>query len=161
MADAKSVIRMSLAMSEGVVKAYLDDLSDEDFQIEAIAGINPLALQVGHLINAEFRSVERVSPGASPTLPDGFMEPHDLKTAPPGGSRTFLTKAEYLDLWAAQRKATLAVLDALPEEQLDQPTGIPYAPTVAALFNAIGGHILMHTGQFVALRRKLNKPVVI
>ena len=36
-----------------------------------------------------------------------------------------------------------------------------YAPTVGSVFNIIGIHEMMHGGQFVPLRRKLNKPVMI
>ena len=35
------------------------------------------------------------------------------------------------------------------------------APTVGHALNMAGGHTLMHVGQFVPLRRTLDKPVVI
>jgi len=34
-------------------------------------------------------------------------------------------------------------------------------PTVGATFNLIGSHVGMHVGQFVSVRRKLNKPVAL
>ncbi len=59
------------------------------------------------------------------------------------------------------REASLAALEKVPDAALDQPTGIPYAPTVGALFLMIGNHPLMHAGQFAVVRRKLGKPIAI
>ena len=84
---------------------------------------------------------------------------HAKEAAPSDGP--FLAKADYLSLWKAQREVTLSVLDELTDEQLAQPTGIPFAPTVAALMNLVGLHPLMHAGQFVAVRRSLGKPIAI
>ena len=36
-----------------------------------------------------------------------------------------------------------------------------FAPTVGVAFNLIGIHEMMHAAQFVAMRRKLGKPVLI
>ena len=41
--------------------------------------MNPIALQLGHLIASERMIVEMVTPGVSPPLPAGFAEKHDLK----------------------------------------------------------------------------------
>jgi hypothetical protein len=35
-----------------------------------------------------------------------------------------------------------------------------FAPTLGALFILISNHVLMHTGQFTVVRRKLGKPVL-
>ena len=158
MADAKSLIRSTIEMSSNVVKAYINDLSDEDMRFQPIDGMNSIAKQIGHLIVSERQFVEAVAPGSSPALPDGFTEAHDLRQET---SAALLTKAEYLELWEAQRKSTLAVLEALPNDQLDRSTGFSYAPTVAVALNTIGGHALMHSGQFAAVRRALKKPVAI
>ncbi len=64
----------------------------------------------------------------------------------------------------AQRDATKAVLDALTDADLDAPAPERLrrmCPTVGTVFNLTGNHVLMHVGQFVAVRRKLGKPVVI
>jgi hypothetical protein len=34
-------------------------------------------------------------------------------------------------------------------------------PTVGSVFLMVGTHVLMHVGQFVAVRRQAQKPVVI
>ena len=54
--------------------------------------------------------------------------------------------------------------DAMPETDLDKPGSESmraYAPTVGATFNMIGIHEGMHAAQFVVVRRKLDKPVLI
>jgi hypothetical protein len=63
-----------------------------------------------------------------------------------------------------QREATLAALTAAPEADLGKPTPESmreYAPTVGVAFNVVGIHTMMHAAQFVAVRRKLGKPVLI
>jgi hypothetical protein len=157
----KDVIRLTLDMSDAIIKRYTEDLSDADLLLRPIEGMNPIALQLGHLIWAERRFVEYVKPGMSPELPAGFAEAHDLKSAGKDDSR-FVSKNEYFKLWDAQRAATKAVLDSLPESDLDDTRGgklPPFAPTVAAILNLAGSHALSHSGQFVAVRRVLKKPI--
>jgi uncharacterized damage-inducible protein DinB len=58
------------------------------------------------------------------------------------------------------KAASLAAVDATPDEQLDAPGPEDmreYAPTVAAVLMLLGTHWLMHAGQFVPIRRKLGK----
>lgn len=159
--DAKDVIRTTIALSDRVINAYLDDLSDDDLKLRPVEGMNPIAWQLGHLILAERRFAEMIGPGASPPLPEGFDQAHgkDAATSPDPGA--FLPKAGYLDLWKAQRQATLSVFEGLDAGRLDQPSGVPFAPTFGAILGLIGTHPLMHAGQFVAVRRALKKPVAI
>lgn len=159
MTTAKDVIRLSLDLSDYVVNAYLEDLTDADLLIAPVEGMNSIAWQLGHVISGECYFANIAQPGASPALPEGFDAAHSKETATPNAFKPVYTKADYLAFWKAQRAATLAALDALPEERLDAETGISYAPTVAAVLNMIGAHALGHFGQFVAVRRKLGKPV--
>lgn len=123
--------------------------------------MNPIAWQLGHMLSAHRNWIELVSPGSCPPLPEGFAAAHSKEAAAPNPFQPVATRADYLDAWGRQRTTLLAVLDALPESELDGETGIPFAPTVAALLNLIGIHGLEHAGWFVAVRRKLGKPVVI
>jgi DinB superfamily len=157
----KDVIRKTLDMGDYILKCYVKDLSDEELKLVPVEGMHPIALQIGHLISSERRMLEMIKPGASPTLPDGFVEAHDIKAANGDASR-FATKDEYVKLWDDQHAATLAVLEGIPESDLDDnrdgklPT---FAPTVGVLFNMAGAHALSHVGQFVAVRRLLKKPI--
>ncbi len=157
----KDVIAKTLDMSEMVIGKYLADLSDADLKLEPIEGMNPIALQLGHLIASERRMVEMVKPGLSPALPEGFAEKHDLKKPSSDLSR-FSSKEEYLKLWDAQRAATKKALDSVDDAELDDTRDgkLPeFIPTVAAVLNMAGLHAFNHSGQFVAVRRFLKKPI--
>jgi DinB superfamily len=157
----KDVIRNTLDTSEFIIKAYVNDLSDEELRMVPVEGMHPIALQLGHLILAERIFKEWIEPGSSPPLPQGFDEAHDIKRTDGDGSG-FKTKDEYVKLWDEQRAATKALLDRVSDADLDDNRGgklPPWAPTVAIALSMVGMHALDHSGQFVAVRRKLKKPI--
>src|SRR5262249_32426965 len=148
--------------SDRILKMYVNDLTDEEILLEPAPGVNPIALQLGHLINAERMFVEFASPNSCPALPEGFAERHSLKSGDRNDRTRYSTKAEYLRLWDPQRAATKAALEALPDADLDKPSPerfASFAPTIGSILNLAGGHALSHLGQFVPLRRKLGKPI--
>jgi hypothetical protein len=76
----------------------------------------------------------------------------------------FLNKEAYLNLYKAQRAATLGILESASDELLATATTDRYAqiaPSYGALLNMIGLHYMMHLGQFVAVRRTANKPIAV
>jgi hypothetical protein len=157
----KDVIRNALGMSDFILKSYVKDLSDSELRLRPVEGMHPIALQLGHLIVAERMFNEWVKPGMAPPLPDGFAEAHDLKKAEGDDSR-FKSKDEYVKLLDEQRAATMANLDAVSDAELDDNRDgkLPqFAPTVGAVFNMAAIHSLNHSGQFVAVRRMLKKPI--
>lgn len=161
--NAKDAIRNTLDMSENIIQTYVGDLKDEDLCVRAVPGMNHIAWQLGHLISSERGMIEILRPGTCPPLPEGFDDAHGKEGAKSDECSRFLSKDAYLALWKAQREATKAAIDAVPEADLDKADEKlpPYAPTVGALLNMTGVHTLMHAGQFVAVRRALNKPVTI
>ena len=163
--NAKDAIHQTLAASDMILSRYLDDLSDSDLRVRAVEGMNPIAWQVGHLITSERRMVEEVRPNSCPALPEGFEAAHPREESERSADgKGYRTKDEYLALWKAQREATLKVLDALTDEELDAPGPERFqrmAKTVGSVFNLAGTHALMHVGQFVAVRRKVGKPIAI
>ena len=162
--NAKEVALQTLNLSDHVTKAYLGDLSDADLMIRAVPGMHHIAWQMGHLISVERMGVEMISPGSCPALPEGFDAKHTKEASTSDDASQFHTKAEYLAVWDAQRAATLAVLKSLTDEQLDAPapeTWQRMVPTVGLTFNFLGTHVLMHVGQYVAVRRYLGKPITI
>lgn len=157
----KDVIRKTLDMSDHCIKSYVKDLSDADLLLTPIEGMHPIALQLGHLISSERRLKELVKPASSPPLPEGFEEAHDIKKADGDASR-FKGRDEYLKLWDEQRAATISLLDSVGDAELDDTRDgklPPFAPTVGAVLNMAGIHALNHSGQFVAVRRLLKKPI--
>jgi DinB superfamily len=156
----KDVILKNLEMSDVIIKKYLDDLSDADLRLEGVPGMNSIALQLGHLISGERMMVEYVSPGISPELPAGFDDAHSLKGDVK--DRRLASKDEYMKLWDAQRAATKKSLESVSDAELEDTRGgkLPeWAPTVGEMLNLTGLHAVMHSGQFVAVRRGLKKGI--
>jgi hypothetical protein len=157
---AKDVIKNTMEMCQMVLKTYIEDLNDADLMIRSVPGANHIAWQLGHLISSEHHMM--TGPGYKmPDLPANFAEAYTPETSKSDDPTKFHKKAEYLALIDEQRKATLATLDSLPEADLDKATPEDmqsYVKTIGAIFNLIGMHDLMHAGQFVPVRRKLDKP---
>jgi hypothetical protein len=163
---AKDAIRQTYGLCDAIVNSYLGDLSDADLLVRPVEGQHHIAWQLGHLIDSERRMVEGVKPGSCPPLPEGFAEAHgrDEVSIRSNDPQRFRTKDEYLRLLRTQREATQRVLEGLSDADLDAPAPESmrkFVPTVGAVFNMVGNHVLMHVGQFVGVRRKLHKPVVI
>jgi DinB family protein len=161
---AKDVIRENLDMSEFIVTSYLGDLSDVDLMLRPVEGMNHIAWQVGHLISSERQFIEGIKPGSCPALPAEFETLYTKEGTRVDDGTKFRTKAEYLDLWKAQRAATKAALDTIPDSKLDEPAPEQFrqfAPTVGSVLSMVGTHTLMHVGQWVGVRRKLKKPISI
>jgi hypothetical protein len=160
---AKDAIRQSIAMADMIMSKYLADLDDSAFLVRPVAGMNHIAWQLGHLITTERNFVEGIKPGSCPSLPDGFEARHTKETAACDDASKFLSRAEYLAAWKAQRDATKAVLESIPEAELDAPSPErfrSFCPTVGMVLNLTGLHPLMHLGQFAAVRREQKLPVV-
>ena len=159
--NARDAIKMNLGTAEYVCMAYLNDLSDADLMQRPHTECNHLNWQVGHLILAEHEMIEKVAPGSMPALPSGFAEKYSKEAATSSDPSKFCSKDVLFATAKEQRAATIAALEKTTDEQLDLPTGVDYAPTVAAMYSMQGGHWMMHCGQWVVVRRNLNKPVVI
>lgn len=161
--QAKDVIRQSIEMSDMTVGKYLEDLDDAAFRVRPVGGMNHIAWQMGHLISVERSTVEAIKPGSCPPLPEGFDAKHEKETHSSDDPKDFQTRDEYLALWKAQRAASLAVLDSLSDADLDAPAPEKvrgFCPTVGHALNMMGGiHPMMHAGQFVGVRRSLQKPI--
>jgi uncharacterized damage-inducible protein DinB len=163
---AKDAIRQTYGMSDMILQKYLADLADADLLVRPVAGQHHIAWQLGHLIDAERSMIEAIKPGSCPPLPDGFSEAHsrDEASTRSDDPQRFRTKDEYLRLMKAQRAATERVLEGLSDADLEAPAPERMRsmwPTVGAVLNLVGNHVMMHVGQFVGVRRKLNKPIAI
>ena len=143
-----------------IITNLLMDLSDADLLVRPVPGANHIAWQLGHVISSEIHMVTGQLPGAKyPELPAGFAQQHSKEQA--RSDTGFGTKAQYLELFAAVRAATVANIAALGESDLDRPTTgdmAKFVPTLGVLLTIAGTHPLMHSGQFSVVRRKLGKP---
>lgn len=162
--NAKDAIRIALTSTKDLVNWYVSDLSDADLLVRPVPGANHIAWQLGHTISADVHLVRSQLPAAVyPELPANFAEQHGSKSADIDPPKLPLSKAEYLALFNKVREATIAVLDKLPDADLDKATTgsmAKYAPTLGALFLLLANHALMHAGQYSVVRRKLGKPVL-
>lgn len=160
---AKEAIQHSINTGHMLLTTYLGDLSDSDLMLRAVPGMNHIAWQLGHLITSEHKMMSDAG-FTMPALPDGMAESYSKETSTSDDAGKFLKKDEYLQLLDKQREATMRHIDSATDDQLaaEAPEAMrAYAPTVGVVFNMIGVHTMMHVGQFVAVRRKLDKPVTI
>ncbi len=158
--DAIAAIKNSLATAEMVGMAYLDDLGNDELMMRPHPECNHLNWQVGHLIAAENQMMSQIA-DSMPPLPDGFADKYDKETAANNDASAFANKEELMAAYKTQREGTMAVLAQMTAEELDQETGVDFAPTKGALLMMQGAHWLMHCGQWVAVRRMTGKPVKI
>lgn len=159
--DAITAIKGSLESAEMIGMAYLGDLSDAELMERPHPACNHLNWQLGHLISSEHQMISGLSSDAMPPLPEGFAAKYEKGTASSDDPSQFASKEELLQTYRAQRAATLALLAAAKPEELDEPTGVSYAPTRGSMFRMQADHWLMHCGQWVIVRRNHGKPVVI
>jgi uncharacterized damage-inducible protein DinB len=162
--NGKQAVRASMGISNYVLDAYIADLSDADLMTRPGAGCNHLAWQLGHLIVSQADIMNALKPGAAPRLPPGFREKHATEHAGSNDPAAFAAKAEYAALLSEQRQAAEALLDQTTDEDFDRPAPEAFRrmfPTTGHLWMLIATHPLMHSGQFVPVRRMLGKPVVI
>ena len=155
--DAHQAILLNIETANQICMGYLGDLTDEELLKRPCPGCNHINWQVGHLIASEHQMMESISPGSMPKLPEGFAEKYKKETAQDDNPGHFHTKADLLSNGAAVRKGTLAALAKMTADDLDKPTGVEYAPNVAAMFNLQGCHWLMHAGQWAVVRRQCGR----
>lgn len=116
------------------------------------------------MISSEVHLLKSIVPSASIELPEGFAAKHSKEQVGNDNPADFCTKQQYLDLFEKVHAVTAAEVDKLSEADLDKPAPESFRsifPTVGNMVILIATHGLMHAGQFVPIRRRLNKPVVI
>ena len=156
-------IRNEFGLPGDVVQGYIGDLTDEQLLLRPHPDANHIAWQLGHLIVSEHELNNMVCPDSMPALPDGFAEKHTKETASSDDAADFCTKAEYLAAMETQRSGTMALLDRLSDDELNQPSPEKIrqlGPTVGAVIAAQSAHWMMHAGQWVIVRRQIGKPAL-
>jgi hypothetical protein len=162
--NAKEAFKSAVNFSSMVVKTYVSDLSDQDLLVRPAEGCNHLAWQLGHLISSEVGLLAAVTGRKLVELPAGFDEAHAKDKANVDDPAAFLSKAAYVEWFDKVRAASLAALEAFSDADFDRPAPERLqriCPTMGDAFTLIATHPMMHAGQFVIVRRKLGKPVLI
>ncbi|TWT71212.1 DinB family protein [Crateriforma conspicua] len=161
--NAKDAIRYSMQLSDQVFKSYLSDFDDGEIMNRPGEGCNHIAWQLGHLISSEVQLLQQACPGQGIELPDGFAEAHSKEQVGCDDQTNFHSLGEYLELYDQVRAASAKALDAMSDDQLSAagPEAMrEFCPTVGSLFTLIATHPMMHAGQIVPIRRRLNKPIL-
>ncbi len=159
---AKDLMKNTLGTANWLTTEYLKDFSDADLLIRFAPSANHTAWQLGHLIISERHHITALGL-PMPELPAGFEAAHSKENAKSDDPKMFGTKDSYLALLSKMHEGVRAAIDKTPDADLDKPAPEAmrsYAPTVADALNISGLHEMMHGGQFVAVRRKLNKPIM-
>ncbi|MCS7468268.1 DinB family protein [Stieleria sp. ICT_E10.1] len=160
----KDAIRSAYQLSRMITTSYVSDLTDEELLTRPAKGCNHVAWQLGHLISAECGLLNSIAPGFAIELPEGFAEKHGKENTTSDDPSDFATKDEYLAYFQQLQEAAFKALDAQSDEDLakDAPEHLrQICPTVGGVFVLIATHPMMHAGQFVPVRRVLDKPVLI
>jgi hypothetical protein len=161
--NTQDAITKTLKSSSAVLHRYVDDFSDAELMQRPGPGCNHIAWQLGHLIASENQLLEMVAPGAGVELPAGFVEQHSKEKKDDDNPEHFLSKQSYQELFEKVHAASYAAIAKMSDAELDKPGPArfqPMFPTVGDVVILIATHGLMHAGQFVPVRRKLGKPVV-
>lgn len=159
-----AALKSAFGLSDMVLNSYIGDLTDEELMNRPGAGCNHIAWQLGHLISSEANLINMVKDGSAVELPEGFADAHSKETTGSDEAAQFCSKDEYVALYAKTRENSLAVLDSLSEDDLagEGPEQFrDFCPTVGSMAMLIASHPMMHVGQFVPVRRALDKPIVI
>jgi hypothetical protein len=159
----KDAIRASLRISDSLVQGYLADITPDEMFHRPVPGANHIAWQLGHLITSERNLIEAAAPGSMPALPEGFAEIYRRGKTPSDDPADYLPKEEYIQLAKQVRAATLKALDRFAEANFAKPVTArvpPFITCAGDCFATVGPHWSLHAGQWVVIRRALNRPVM-
>ena len=161
--NSRDAIKLNIDMAQMCCNMYLDDLTDADLMRRPAPNCNHINWQLGHLINSDHNLVSAVAPGRMPPLPEGFADKYSKEKASSDDASSFCTKDELLAAASAQLAATVQILSEMSDDDLDAATPEPvnqYAPNAGAVFSMLGSHWMMHSGQWVVVRRQMGKPAL-
>lgn len=156
----KEAVRKQCEIADFMLDSYLADVTSEELLHRPAPGANHVAWQLGHLITAETRLIEAAVPGSMPALPAGFAERHVKDTAGSDNAADFLPKEEYMKVAKSVRAGMLKVLDSLSDADFDKPVSgrlPPWIKKAGDCFITAAGHWVLHSGQWVVLRRHLGR----
>ena len=162
--NAKDAIKSAFGLSDMILQSYIGDFTDSELMTRPGSGCNHIAWQLGHLISSEANLINMVKEGSAIDLPEGFADAHSKEATGSDDAAQFCSKEQYVELYNNTRKNSIAVIEALTEEEMnaESPENFrQFCPTKGALTLLIASHPMMHVGQFVPVRRSLEKPIVI
>ncbi len=154
-------IQLSLAMSKNWACQLLEDMKDEPLAQPTSRGGNHPLWVLGHLVHAESFFFDECMQGK----PHRFPESKDLfaaGTEPHTDAAKYPSMDQLLANWDKIRGESLALLDTLSAEDLDNATSAPeefadFFGTNAKCFSAMIVHTSFHAGQVADARRAVGR----
>ena len=147
-------------MGRRMVELMCEDLTEEEFLHQPVAGANSAAWIVGHLAVTARRTAERLGATELPVLTEEFVGRYSQTRKAAERQSELGNKKELLALFVVCTDKLMEALRTLPAAGLDGPALNPgrFANNYgeAILFGAM--HFAMHCGQISTIRRSLGKP---
>lgn len=153
------LLALHLGWNLEIAQMTLADMSDAELVQRPVPTANHALWQLGHVTVSEAKELAALIPGVS-ACPESFANRFTKETQGLNATSDFPSKDEILAELTRVRTAVIAGVKQLTEEQLNQPSPVPWAKNVGQLVLALSEHLTMHLGQVQVLRRKLGKPVL-
>ena len=153
------VFRQQAQMTQFVLRANVDGLTQEESLVQPHSGGNCLNWVVGHLLCVYNQSLPLL--GQEPVLQESALKRYDRGAPPLQDPAEALELQELLTAWDEATKRIDAGLASLSPETLDRPA--PFSPsnnpneTVRSLLTTVFFHQAYHAGQTGILRRVAGK----
>ena len=153
-------IKVSLQNSAGWAMGLINDMKDAPLTQPTSSGGNHPLWVLGHIVRAESDLLDGFILGKPNRFPE--LENCGMGHEPSTNADDYPPMDELLGKFEEIRSATLAHLDTLSDDDLDQKSHAPEEfgatfGTVGACFAAMGTHMAFHTGQVADARRAAGR----
>lgn len=158
--NAVEFIKLSLNSSRGWAMGLITDMKDSPLTQPTPNGGNHPLWVLGHIVRAESDLLDGFILGKPNRFPE--LECFAMGQTPSTNASDYPTMDELLAKSEEIRAATLAHLETLSDDDLDQKSHAPeefgeFFGTVGACFAAMSGHVSFHTGQVADARRAAGR----
>lgn len=153
-------IRTLLESSQGFALRLIEDMKEAPLTPPTSKGGNHSLWVLGHLVRSESDLLDGLILGQPNRFPE--LEACSMGQAPSTDAADYPSMDELMGKFQEIRAATLAHLDTLSDEDLDQRSHAPEEygdsfSTVGACFSAMATHMAFHAGQVADARRAAGR----
>ena len=153
-------IKMALENGKGWTLGLVTDMKDAPLTQPTPNGGNHPLWALGHSVRAESDLLDGFIQGKPNRFPE--LEAFAMGNTPTTNAADYPSMDELLSKFEQIRSATIAHLDTLSDEDLDQKSHAPEEfgemfGTVGACFAAMATHMAFHTGQVADARKALGR----
>ena len=153
-------IKLGLEASKGWALGLITDMKDSPLTSPTPNGGNHPLWVLGHIVRAESDLLDGFILGEPNRFPE--LENCAMGNQPTGNAADYPSMDELLAKFEEIRSASLAHLDTLSEEDLDQKSHAPEEfgggfATVGSCFSAMQTHVAFHAGQVADARRAAGR----